>query len=470
MLVLDITIVNVALPKIEDRLGFTQSGLAWVVSAYVLMAGGFLMLGGRLADLFGRRRLLVIGVVLFATASAVCGTAMAPGVLVAGRFGQGLGEALAAPAALGLIALLFTDPVERTKALGIWGGLTGIGGILGYIISGVLTTWVEWRWIFYINVPIAIVVLAILPRLVSESRMVREKGQHVDFTGAVTATAGLIAIVYGLLQAAQRSWSDAQVAIPLIAGVLLLVVTAIVESRSKAPLIPLQFFANRTRTVANVVALLFMAAFIPYTFMLTLFEQQVLHFSPMQSGLSYLPLGIGIGMGIGISTGLTPKVGVKAVGTVGFLVSGVGLFLASMLGPDTAYWGGILPGLLLFGVFSGATMPAMTNAALHNVTGQDSGLASGVQTTMQQVGSALGLATLVTLAVRYAADQTAAGSSAASAMADGFALSFRIGAILLVVCGLLVALVMEKGIATAPQGQEQGQGPAQPAQLATEAG
>ncbi|MEV8506965.1 MFS transporter [Actinoplanes sp. NPDC051475] len=454
MLVLDITIVNVALPKIETSLGFTQSGLAWVVSAYVLMAGGFLLLGGRLADVFGRRRILLLGTGLFMLASAVCGAAVNPGMLVAGRFGQGLGEALAAPAALGLIALLFTDSKERTKALGIWGGLTGIGGITGYILSGIFTTYLSWRVIFYINVPVALMLLVVVPRIVTETRMIRDRSHRLDFTGALLATAGLIGIVYGLLEAASHAWGSTRVMVPLIAGIVLLVVTVVVESRSSEPLIPLQFFANRTRTVANVTALLFMAAFIPYSFLLTLFEQQVLGYSPLQSGLSYLPLGVAIGMGIGMSTGLTPKIGVKAISAVSFIGAGVGLFLTSMITPDSSYLGGLLPGMIILGFFAGATMPAMTNAALHNVTGQDSGLASGVQTTMQQVGSALGLATLVTLAVRIAGDRLADGIAPATAVTDGFVMSFRIGTVLLVLAGILVALLLERGVAAEPQPAE----------------
>ncbi|MEV8513821.1 MFS transporter [Dactylosporangium sp. NPDC051484] len=450
MLVLDITIVNVALPKIETSLGFSQAGLAWVVSGYVLMAGGFLLLGGRLADVFGRRRMLLIGTALFMVASAVCGAAQSPGMLIGGRFAQGLGEAFAAPAALGLIALLFTDAKERTKALGIWGGLTGIGGITGYIISGLFTTYLSWRGIFYINVPVALVLLFVVPRLVAENRMVRET-RRLDFTGALVATAGLVGVVYGLLEAASRPWGSSSVLLPLIGGVVLLAVTLLIEMRSSEPLIPLQFFANRTRTVANATAVLFMAAFIPYSFLLTLFEQQVLGYSPLQSGLSYLPLGIAIGMGIGMSTGLTPKVGVKAISAVSFIMGGVGLLLTSMITKDSSYLGGLLPGMIILGFFAGATMPAMTNAALHNVTGQDSGLASGVQTTAQQIGSALGLATLVTLAVRVAGDKLQSGAAPAAAFTDGYVLSFRIGAVLLVVAGVLVALLLERGVATSPQ-------------------
>src|SRR5580658_10764163 len=221
MLVLDVTVVNVALPRIQMSLGFTHSGLAWVVNGYVLMAGGFLLLGGRLADLLGRRRVFMMGVAIFAVASATCGAAISPGMLVASRFVQGLGEAFAAPASLGLIALLFSDPRERIKALGLWGGVAGLGGTTGTIISGVLTNYASWRWIFYINLPVAAFALLVVPRLVSESRMRREGGRP-DFLGAVTATGGLVAVVDGLLNAANHSWGAWQVLLPIVGGVGLL--------------------------------------------------------------------------------------------------------------------------------------------------------------------------------------------------------------------------------------------------------
>lgn len=444
MILLDMTVVNVALPRIQDSLGFTEAGLAWVINGYVLMSGGLLLLGGRLADVFGRRRLLLLGVVIFAVASAVCGAAVSPGMMVVGRFGQGLAEAIAAPASLGMIALLFTDPKERTKALGIWGGLVALGGTLGYIISGLLTDLASWRWIFYINLPVALLVLVVLPRLVAESRMVREKGDGLDVTGAVASTGGLFAIVFGLLQAAEHPWGSARVVVPLVLGVCLILATLIIERRARNPLIPLEFFANRTRSVINVATLFFMAAFISYTFMLTLFEQNVLGYSPLRSGLAWLPLGIGIGIGIGMGTGMTPRFGVKAVAGVGFIGAGAGLLLTSMIDTDSAYLSGILPGMVVFAVFAGATMPAATNAALHGVTVQDSGLASGVQSTMQQVGSALGLAVLVTLALRHAGDAIQQGVAPNAAVTSGYSLAFRVGAVLMVLGGVLILTLFER--------------------------
>jgi MFS family permease len=254
ILVVDVSIVNVALPRIQHDLHFSHSGLAWVVNGYVLMAGGLLLLGGRLADMFGRRRLFLLGVGLFAIASATSGAAASPGMLVSSRFAQGVGEALAAPAALGLLVVLFRDTRERTKALGIWGGLAGLGGTTGAVLSGVLTNFASWRWIFYINVPVAIFALMMVPRLVSESRMAREE-HRIDFAGAATATGGLVAIVYGLLAAARHPWGSSPVLLPLLGGLGLLAVMVVIEARSEAPLIPLRFFANRTRAVANFASL-----------------------------------------------------------------------------------------------------------------------------------------------------------------------------------------------------------------------
>ena len=318
MLVLDVTVVNVALPRIQHDLGFSRPGLAWVVNGYVLMAGGLLLLGGRLADIVGRRRLFLLGVALFAVASATCGAAQDPAMLVVSRFVQGAGEALAAPASLGLIAVLFPNPAERVKALGIWGGIAGLGGTSGTVISGVLVNYANWRWIFFVNVPVALVALIVTPRLVSESRMVRESGSRPDYYGAATMTGGLIAVVDGLLNAAKHPWGDWQVLLPLLGGLALLGLTVSSSRGRRTPLIPLKFFRNRTRVATNVVTLFFTSAFFSYFFMLTLFEQQVLHWSPCKGRLSYLPFGICIGMGIGLGTALMPKLGVKALLTAGF--------------------------------------------------------------------------------------------------------------------------------------------------------
>jgi EmrB/QacA subfamily drug resistance transporter len=446
MLILDVTVVNVALPHIQKDLGFSNGGLSWVVNGYVLMAGGLLLLGGRLADVFGRRRLFLIGVALFAVASVTCGLAQDPAMLVISRFVQGAGEALAAPASLGLIALLFPDPIERMKALGIWGGIAGLGGTSGTVISGVLTDLASWRWIFLINIPVAVAALLIVPRLVSESRMA-QGSRRPDYWGALTGTAGLIAVVDGLIEASTHSWGSANVLVPLLGGVALIVLMVYIESVSEAPLIPLSFFRNRTRVVSNFTTLFFSSSFFTYFFLLTLFEQKVLLWSPLKGGLSYLPFGLSIGAGIGLGTALMPKVGVKPVLATGFFGCALGLYLTSSISVGTSYWAHIMPGMIVLGLASGVTFPSFGNASLHEVTGQDSSLASGVQSAMQQVGGALGLATLATLALRHANHAIHSGTVAPVAFTDGYVLAFRVGVGMCIVGGILVLALLEHVIA-----------------------
>jgi EmrB/QacA subfamily drug resistance transporter len=443
MLVMDVTVVNIALPKIQADLHFSYEGLAWVVNAYVLTAGGFLLLGGRLADMFGRRRIFMAGVLIFGAASAVCGAAVSSWVLVSGRFVEGLGEALAGPAALGLIPVLFPDSRERMKALGVWGGMAALGGAVGSVVGGSLTDLVNWRWIFYINIPVAVFALLMVPRVMSESRMHRE-GRQVDVVGAVTATGGLVAIVYGLLQAADHSWGSGRVLLPLLGGIVLLIVAAVWESRIPDPMIPMRFFTNRTRVTSNVVSLGSLAAFYTYAFLLTLYLQQILHYSPLKTGLAYIPLTIAMGAGMGVSTALMPRIGVKAVVVIALLGAAAGLLVASNLHTHASYVGGVMPGLLTYGFLYAIGYPALINGALHEVTGQDSGLASGVQTAVQQVGAALGLATLVPVALRYASHHIHAGALPAVAQTHGYSLALRAAACVPVVAAVLVLLFMEK--------------------------
>ena len=441
MLVLDVTVVNIALPRIQHDLHFSNAGLPWVVNAYVIMAGGLLLLGGRLADLFGRRRLFLTGVAIFAVASVVCGAAGNSAVLVIARFVQGAGEACAAPAALGIIALLFTNPVERGKAFGLWGGLAGLGGVSGTVISGLLVDLASWRWIFFINAPVALVALILIPRLTDESRMTREY-DRLDFTGAIAGTLGLLAIVYGLLQVVPHSWGSWQVLVPLIIGVALVIAMFVWEARSPAPLIPRSFFSNRTRLVANLSTLISTAGFFTYAFLLTLFEQQVLRYSPLTSGLSYLPFGVAIGVGIGANNALMPRLGVRTVLAIGFIGSAVGLFLTSMIDTSTSYPSGVLPGMVILGLFTGIAIPASASAALHDVDMQNSSLASAVQNVMQQVGAAIGIAVLAALAFSHASHLMHGGTSSAAAAAAGYALSFRIGTSLMILAAVLVLILL----------------------------
>jgi EmrB/QacA subfamily drug resistance transporter len=454
MLVLDITVVNVALPHIQSDLGFSRAGLAWVVDGYTLTAGGLLLLGGRLGDLIGRRWMFLAGVGLFAVASILSGASVDPGMLVAARFLQGVGEAMASPAAFGLVALLFTEPKERAKAIGIFGGVAGLGGTLGPILSGVLIAVVSWRWIFFINVPVAVFALIAVPRLADESKAPRQVDRpRPDVIGAAIGTAGLVGVVYGLIQAATNSWGSAQVVVPLVAGAALLLGFVLQERRAAAPLVPARFLRNRTRVTANVVALFFACAFFTLFFLLTLFWQEVEHWSALRTGLAYLPVGLGIGIGIGVASSVVAKIGVKVLLTGGALLFGTGMLVLSRITAGGSYWSEALPGLVLIALGAGVNFAAMGNGSMHQVSDQDASLASGVQSTAQQIGGAVGLAVLATLALRHARTAAAHGVPAAIASTQGTVLALRVGGIVALAGGVVAAAFLHReprGASSAP--------------------
>jgi predicted MFS family arabinose efflux permease len=364
-------------------------------------------------------------------------------MLVASRFVQGVGEALAAPASLGLIALLFPNARERVKALGFWGGIAALGGTTGTVISGLVVGFASWRWIFFINLPVALFALLVVPRLVSESRMVRGS-RRPDYAAAITGTFGLIAVVASLLQAATSPWGSAQVLLPLLGGLALVGLTVWLEAISASPLVPRAFFHNRTRVVTNCATLFSSGAFFCYFFLVTLFEQQVLRYSPLEGGLGYLPFGIAIGLGAGVGTALLPHLGAKRLLGAGFFCCAIGFLLTSGIGVHASYLGNLLPGMLVLGVASGLCFPAISNSSLHDVTGQDSSLASGVQSTMQQVGGALGLAFIVPLGLHHAADLIHGGVLPAVAATDGYVLALRVAAALLTIAGVFVLVCFEQ--------------------------
>jgi EmrB/QacA subfamily drug resistance transporter len=451
ILILDIGVVNVALPNIQRDLHFSSAGLAWVVNGYALMAGGLLLLGGRLGDLLGRRRMFMAGVTVFALASLTSGMAANSAMLVSSRFLQGVGEALAAPAALGLIALLFPDPAERTKAIGVWGGVAALGGTFGTVLSGVITEVASWPWIFYINLPVAAFALAAVPRLVAGDRGGPAGAGRPDLAGAVAVTGGMVALVYGLLQAATKPWGSVSVVLPIVGGLVALAAFVAVERRIANPLVPLRFFTNRTRVTANLVTLFFASGFFTMFFLLTLYMQDVLGWSALKTGLAYLPFGLTIGTAIGLSTALMPRVGVKPVLAAGFTIAGVGLLLLSTaITPDGGYATGLLPGLVVMALGAGLAFPSFSNAALHQVSEQDAGLASGVQTAVQQVGGAFGLALLTTVALRHIRHAVADGAAPAAAATDGYALALLVGGILLLVGAALVLILLERTVSAAP--------------------
>lgn len=450
IIVLDITVVNVALPHIQTSLHFSRAGLAWVVDGYVLTAGGLLLLGGRLADLLGRKRMFLIGVSVFAIASALSGAAVDSAMLVASRFLQGTGEALATPAAFGLVALLFTEPKERATAIGINGGVAGLGGTLGPVISGLLISVASWRWIFYVNIPVTVIAIVAVSRLVAESRAstrlrfgraAAESGESADLAGAVFGTAGLVAIVYGFIAAANHPWGATQVWGALAVGAVAAVAFVVRERTALAPLVPTGFLRNRTRVTANVAALLFASVFFTVFFLLTLYFQQVQHYSAIRTGLAYLPFGVVIGIGIGLASQLVPKVGAKPLFCAGALSFAIGVLLLSRITVHGSYWTQAFPAMVVMALGSGINFAVFGIASVDQVSGEDASLASGIQNTAQQVGGAVGLAVLATLALRHANTAVAHGVGVTSAATSGTVLAFRVGAGVAVAGALLVALV-----------------------------
>jgi EmrB/QacA subfamily drug resistance transporter len=440
MLVLDITVVNVALPHIQTDLHFSRAGLAWVVDGYVLTAGGLLLLGGRLGDLLGRRRLFIGGVLLFAAASAASGASADAGMLVASRFVQGMGEAIASPAAFGLVALLFTDAKERAQAIGIFGGVAGLGGTLGPVISGVLISVASWRWIFYVNVPVGIFAALVTLRLVSESRAERARNApRPDFEGAILGTAGLVGIVYGLISAGDHPWGSTQVVVSMVAGVAALAAFVARERTASDPLVPVGFLHNRTRVSANIANLFFASVFFTVFYLLTLYLQDVEHYSTIETGVAYLPFGIVIGLGIATSSALVTRIGLKPLLSAGSLLTAVGVLLLSRIAVHGSYVDDTLPALIVTAFGSGLSFAAFGNASMHDVSGQDASLAAGVQSTSQQVGGAVGLAVLATMALRHARSAVAHGTNAAAASTQGAVLAFRIGALVALAGAIFIA-------------------------------
>jgi len=438
MLILDITVVNVALPSIQVSLGFTRTDLAWVVDAYVLVAGGFLLLGGRLADLLGRRRIFIAGVVVFAVASLTSGLAQYQWMLIISRAGQGFGEALAAPAALSIIVAMFVDPKERAKALGIWGGLAGLGGTVGVILSGIITQFASWRWIFLINLPIAALVLALLPRVVPNDR--RRAGHGIDVAGALFITAGVSSLVYALLEANKNGWLSGTTIGFFVASAVLLAGFILTELKVAKPLIRLGFFRQRRPSASAVLIILVGSAFFSMFFLLTLYLQQVLGWSPLKSGMAYITFGVFIIAGFGSASQLLPRIGVRPVIVTGLVLVTMGFIWLARLPLDGHYWTDIAPSMMLIAFGSGWAFVSVTVAAVSQATDQEAGLASGLLTTAQQIGGALGLAVLVTVAAQRTTSLVGEGQTPSAAFVGGMHLAFIIGAGLVTV-GALVALL-----------------------------
>jgi len=421
MVVLDASIVNVALPTIARSLDFTESSLPWVVNAYVLTFGGFLLLGGRTADLLGRRRAFIAGLLLFATASLLGGMATGSGQLIAARALQGLGGAILSPAALSIVTTTFRDGAERNKALGVWGAVAGSGGAAGVLLGGVLTDGLGWEWVLWVNVPIGLLAAALAPVLIAESR--REgASRHFDAAGATTITAGLSLLVYALVDANDAGWGSAQTLGLLAAAAALIGAFVAIERRSRAPLVPFSIFRSRTTTGANLVGLLVGASLFSMFYFLSLYMQQVLGYSAIKAGVSYLPLAVSIILSAGIASQLVTRVGFKPVLAIGVALVAAGLAWFSRVSVDGGYLTDILGPSLLAAVGLGFSFVPVTIAAVAGIADTEQGLASGLINTSQQVGGALGLATLAAVSISVTGD-----ALSPAALTDGFRAAFLAG-------------------------------------------
>jgi EmrB/QacA subfamily drug resistance transporter len=447
VVVLDASIVNVALPSIGRALSFSQDNLSWVVNAYVLTFGGFLLLGGRMADLLGRRRVFMGGMILFAAASLAGGFAESDGALIAARAVQGLGAAILSPAALSIITTTFRDGSERNKALGVWGAVAGSGGAAGVLLGGVLTEYLGWEWVLWVNVPIGIAAAALAPSLIAESRS-ESATRHFDIAGAVSVTAGLSMLVYGLVDAQSAGWGSAQTIVLLSAAVALIGAFVAIELRSASPLVPFSIFRLRTLTGANVVGVLTGASLFSMFFFISLYMQGVLGFSAIKAGVSYLPLAGLIILSAGIASQLVTKVGFKPVLATGMALIAGGLVWFSQISPDGSFLGDVLGPSMVAGVGLGFAFVPQTIAAVSGVAGHQAGLASGLINTSQQVGGALGLAVLSTVAfTRIDTLSTQSGGDPAAIPAnltEGYGDAFLVGAGIALL-GLLATLTLIRG-------------------------
>jgi EmrB/QacA subfamily drug resistance transporter len=447
MVVLDIAIVNVALPTIKTALSFDETSLSWVINAYTLTFGGLLMLGGRTADLLGRRRMFMLGLALFSGASLVCGLATSEATLIAARAIQGVGAAVISPAALSILTTTFEEGAERNKALGIWGAVAGTGGAAGVLLGGILTDQLNWSWIFYINVPVGIAAIALAPRLLRESRI--EQGRRAfDLLGATLVTGGLSLLVYALVQTVDHSWTAPRT-IGMFAGaaVLLAGFTA-TEARAAAPLMPLRLFRNRSLSGGNVVGLMLGASIFSMFFLLTLYMQQVLGYSPLKTGIGYLLVATVIIISAGASQALVTRIGVRTVLAVGMSLTAAGLVYFSQVSVDGSYWTDLAPGFILSGVGLGFSFVPVTIAALVGVEQNEAGVASGIINTSQQIGGALGTAVLSTVAFTRAADYATSHAPTKQlplfAAVDGYSAAFLVGAVL-AIAGVIATLTMIPG-------------------------
>ncbi len=455
MVVLDIAIVNVALPSIQNSLHFSETNLSWVINAYTLTFGGLLLLGGRAADLLGRRRIFIAGLLLFSLASAACGFANSDTFLIIARAIQGVGAAMVSPAALAILVTTFEEGPERNKALGIWGAIAGSGGAAGVLLGGILTQELNWSWIFFINVPVGLAVIAAAPAYLRESK-VEGATRSFDLLGAILATAGMTVLVYALVQTVDHSWSAPLTIGLFIAAFVLLAGFIATERRVSAPLMPLQIFRNRSLSAANGVALMLGASIFSMFFLLTLYMQQVLGYSPLKTGIGYLLVSGMIIVSAGASQALVTKIGVRTVLAVGMGLTALGLVYFSQVSVGGSYLIDLTPGFILTGVGLGFSFVPVSIAALVGVKQNEAGIASGILNTSQQIGGALGTAILSTVAFTAAFDYVkehattnlglgVPGLLQAQASVHGYSIAFLVGALISAIGFVLTLAFIPRG-------------------------
>lgn len=442
MIVLDTTIVNVALPSIREDLNFTETSLVWVVNAYMLTFGGFLLLGGRLGDLLGHRRMFLAGLVLFTVASLACGLARGQGLLIAARAAQGLGGAVVSAVSLSLIMNLFTEAGERARAMGVYSFVCAGGGSLGVLLGGLLTSKLSWHWIFLVNIPIGVAVYALCLRLLPAARGAAGGGR-LDVAGALTVTASLMLAVYAVVNGNEAGWTSAQSLGLLGAAALLMALFLAIEARVAEPLMPLALFRLRNVATANVVGVLWAAGMFAWFFVSALYMQLVLGYDAMQVGLAFLPANlIMAAFSLGLSAKLVMRFGIRGPLATGLLMAALGLALFARAPVDGHFAADVLPGMLLLGLGAGIAFNPMLLAAMSDVEPSQSGLASGVVNTAFMMGGALGLAVLASLAAARTAALAGAGAAPVAALAGGYCVTFLAGAVIAAVAAALAAALV----------------------------
>ena len=459
MIVLDATIVNVALPSIREDLHFTETSLAWVVNAYLLTYGGFLLLGGRLGDLYGHRRLFLIGITLFTVASLACGLADSKGLLIGARSVQGIGGAVASAVSLSLMMTLFTEPADRAKAMGVFGFVAAGGGSIGVLLGGILTDTLNWHWIFLVNFPIGVLVVLLTLRLLPAAPALGA-GQRLDIGGAITVTAALMLAVYAIVNGNHNGWTSAET-LGLLGGAVAMLATFLaIESRVRAPLMPLGLFKLRNLSIANGVGVLWAAAMFAWFFLSALYLQLVLGYSPLQVGLSFLPANLIMGwFSLSLSAKLVMRFGIRRPLATGLLFASAGLILFVRAPVDGNFVVDVLPSMILLGIGAGMAFNPVLLAAMNDVRQEEAGLASGVVNTSFMMGGALGLAILASIAASRTHTLSASGHGELSALTGGYHVAFLVGAVFAFTAALVGGIFLRAATPVAPPHAEEALGP-----------